>query len=763
MGSAMGAGTREVEEAMYAIERKNTDIRQLKEEMTRMQADLDKQEQTIDQLEREVAQLQATVETYKADKAAMELAEKAQTARNTRPSTGVSDEVALTKELAQTRKQSQDLETQNNQLKRQLLELSTDANKRYNEQQNQMQGLEMMLEEIKRQYDEFIAVSKIEHDAYKALQTAEYEKIKNQFEAHKQETYDEKRSMVIEHQGMLYTLQSLFDEYRKTAEFLFNAEVVKLEDELMTQALRYENEILYIAQAKDKFYADMMVSKDAKIMSLIEGSDLQSVLQKHEMDIENIRKEYASEIERIKSQQENEQKNLISLLQRQNTTLEGKTEKLQLHIRTLEGKIKDLLSTVETKSKAIQEREEQKAQMESHFQGLLEQERSKVSQLSQEKEFLRHKVIRLNMQSKGEGENTIENMLKRISRDTTDLSKNYGELSIKYDELLEEHSRLQKRVKERERWIEVLEKEIKKRNEEYSTMTKTFEDFLVSRARQNQKERNRRLLKMHDLAAAGDPIASENQFKNITMHGSPAMLASSAPSSASGSRPFGGGGPSAHIPDVVDKPRVGVPRLGGLASEKQDLERGNAYLRRFKTLSKAFAKGEFRPVGDSTTQAPIAATETTGPWQNFPLYARLEHPNMLPPVSPTASAQPRPVAQLYHESRGAAWSDPIQHPKPLVYQPTERDNAIASSSSIGSGSEDSLRVYDYEVQQAKAVVESTDTPMIGAFRGSKVAAAKPSPKKAQPPPKPAKAPGPPLTIGAGSHDKTSATPGAPAK
>ena len=66
-------------------------------------------------------------------------------------------------------------------------------------------------------------------------------------------------------------------------EYLFNDEVAKLEDELSSQAQRYQQETLYVIQAKDKFYSDMMVSKDAKIMSLIEGSDLQTLMQKHEL------------------------------------------------------------------------------------------------------------------------------------------------------------------------------------------------------------------------------------------------------------------------------------------------------------------------------------------------------------------------------------------------------------------------------------------------------------------------------------------------
>jgi len=39
----------------------------------------------------------------------------------------------------------------------------------------------------------------------------------------------------------------------------------------------------YVVQAKDRFYNEMMISKDAKIMNLIDGSDMQQIFQKQEM------------------------------------------------------------------------------------------------------------------------------------------------------------------------------------------------------------------------------------------------------------------------------------------------------------------------------------------------------------------------------------------------------------------------------------------------------------------------------------------------
>lgn len=164
--------------------------------------------------------------------------------------------------------------------------------------------------------------------------------------------------MAQEYQTILVSMQNHFEDYRKTSEFLFNAELIKLADQLTTQAQKYEAEILYIVQAKDKFYSDLMVSKDAKIMSLIEGSDLQSLMQKNELDLENLRKEHTKEIERVKADQEIESKNIIALLQRQNVNLETKCDKIQSHLKVMEGRMKELLVTIDQKNKVIAEREE---------------------------------------------------------------------------------------------------------------------------------------------------------------------------------------------------------------------------------------------------------------------------------------------------------------------------------------------------------------------------------------------------------------------
>lgn len=81
----------------------------------------------------------------------------------------------------------------------------------------------------------------------------------------------------------MLSIQYQSDEFRIAQEYIFNIETSKFQDLLSSQALRFEQEILYIIQVKDKVYAEMMIAKDGKIMSLIEGSDLQTLIQRNEM------------------------------------------------------------------------------------------------------------------------------------------------------------------------------------------------------------------------------------------------------------------------------------------------------------------------------------------------------------------------------------------------------------------------------------------------------------------------------------------------
>ena len=77
--------------------------------------------------------------------------------------------------------------------------------------------------------------------------------------------------------------------------------------------LKYEQEMRYIVRVKDQHYDEMMTAKDAKIMNLIEGTDFQALLIKHEMEMEQLRRKHAEDIEaRLNNTKPNEPNRIIA-------------------------------------------------------------------------------------------------------------------------------------------------------------------------------------------------------------------------------------------------------------------------------------------------------------------------------------------------------------------------------------------------------------------------------------------------------------------
>ncbi|OUM66641.1 hypothetical protein PIROE2DRAFT_6057, partial [Piromyces sp. E2] len=479
-------------------------------------------------------------------------------------------------------------EDKKKKFKDQILEISNSSNLKFNNQQIQLQGVETLVESIRLEYEEFIETTKLENESYNKSQKEEFDLLRNKFMQYKQEQNQKQRDSYWEFQSLLYSMQSQFEEYRATSEFMFNSEIAKMEDELTSLTLRYEQEILYIAQAKDRFYSDMMVTKDAKIMNLVEGSDLKEVIKHHELEIENIRREHACEIERIKSEQENEQSNIIALLQRQNSALESKCEKLSTHIKSQDDKLKDMLSIINQKNKIIIDKEDEKDRIELNLQKQLTSAMNKIYTLTQDCEYLRNKIIRLSLSAKGEGGNSIKNILKRITRETDKLSNDFDKVSSNYSTILNDYETF-------------LEKEVKRRTDEFDSMSKTFEDFITQRARQLRLERSDRLMRM--LQQQRQNNESENytnleRSRKDIIH-KQGTIKTVIPSTSSSNKTF---------VNQIDN-----------SQERIELERG---FERFKTLSKAFRNGEMMP----TTTKNYSFTQETGPWTKTELYNRIIKP-----------------------------------------------------------------------------------------------------------------------------------------
>ncbi|KXS20679.1 hypothetical protein M427DRAFT_66609 [Gonapodya prolifera JEL478] len=482
--------SKQLEEALLILDRRNNELQQLQSELDNSKATILQYQSGAEQSEREIRDLEEQVAQLRREQGELIMLHSNGSADSEDEEESTQDDAMTPSRKSKRPKQSTDTEDTSavvtnlkkqlveseetvRSLRKQVVEVATDANMRHNELQGELQGMEALIDSVRSDYAAFINTTRLEHETYKATQAAQYASLKSQLEAHRASDFAERKRLTKEYEGVLYSMQAEFEEYRAMSEFLFNAEVAKLEEELTSQASRYEQEILYVIQAKDKFYADMMVAKDAKIMNLIEGSDLQTLMQKHEVDMENLRRDHIRELERLKSDQESEAKSLIQLLQRQNSSLENKCEKLQAHIKVLESRIKESQSLLDARAKNYAEKEDSWVKREKDYEGKISEMLERNATLVREKEHLRHKVIRLNLDAKGEAGNGIDSMLKRISRDTIDLQNQYTELSIKYEDVSNDLQSSSKRLKEKDRFILYLEKEVSRRNEDSAGSAKS--------------------------------------------------------------------------------------------------------------------------------------------------------------------------------------------------------------------------------------------------------------------------------------------------
>lgn len=449
-----------------ALDKKVQENRQLQAEISRLQFELDTAHEATQTQETQVKELQQNLQKQKdwkpTEQATVVIKEEKE------------DNVGLKEELKQSK---QIIE----RLNQQIAEFGTDAAKKHSGLQVQLQSMEQLLQQMRLHYEEFVQITRLEHGALRDRLEQENAELRESFTQHKREQLEEHKAMINDHQSVLQTMQALFDEYRKTSSFLLNIEVSKLEDELMNQSLRYEHEITFIVHSKDKFYADMMVNKDAKIMSLIEGSDLTALLEKHEAELEAMRRECTLELQRFKTQQENEQTRIIALLQRQNSVLETKTEKLTTHIKNLDTRLRDLTAILEQKTKIILQKEEEHVNLVGLHHKEITQEKERYSMVFQEKENLRHKIIRMKMESRGAGKFSVQHMISKLNKESCDIAKQHADLLDQHEKMNIQMKKLDVKNRESRRIIENLNSEVKKRTNEYNSVVSVFESLIIAK------------------------------------------------------------------------------------------------------------------------------------------------------------------------------------------------------------------------------------------------------------------------------------------
>lgn len=182
-----------------------------------------------------------------------------------------------------------------------LLEVARDAAKKQHALQNSLQATRQFLEELKVEYEEFSATSRMEAELYRRTKGAEYNKLKEDFDAYRRTQYEANEELLRHNTDIVHALQRQFAEYRTTAEHLFENEARSLEDKLKSMNEKHAAEIRLLVRAKDQQFSSMVSSKDAKIMNLIEGTDYQKVLVRHHTEIAQLKDQHEIDLKKVYS------------------------------------------------------------------------------------------------------------------------------------------------------------------------------------------------------------------------------------------------------------------------------------------------------------------------------------------------------------------------------------------------------------------------------------------------------------------------------
>jgi len=419
-------------------------------------------------------------------------------------------------------------------LRNQLLNAGVEATKEQNRLQGELQSSRSFVEELKMEFEEYSEMCRVEFDRYKRSKHLEYQRLSEEFEVFKTKTQELNQTSHRELQDVVHTLQAQFSSYRSTAEQLFLKEAVAFEEKLKEQQEKYEKEMRFVVKSKDMHYNSMVTTKDAKIMNLLEGTDLQNVLINHQLELEVIAKQHTRDMEMVRQIAENEARRQVMQLRRQIHTLQQDAEQSKHQILGWQKKLNSTLEILAKQKASFQLTEEANADHIKEVQSKLSAAHNSIEKLNQQKENLRHRILRLRLQIEGKADDTLDSIVRRLAKETDKLNVDISELSSKYKSKVEDSNELLASRNKAVKSVSLLEDQLQARTKEYDDLVITFERFLKGRLRAEGKAK-----------VSSFPRASSKSSKSSRPTHRRLSGASSAQASPS---PFEEEDPQIHIP-----------------------------------------------------------------------------------------------------------------------------------------------------------------------------------------------------------------------
>jgi hypothetical protein len=465
----------ELEDAKLSVE-------DLKSQLRELNIELDESRLSLTKAKQMAAMFEATSNEAegKLSKAVKELADQAsELVRMTEMYMAVEKEA---KQIKQHKAMMRDKDRTINRLQRQLRLVSESGNRRLNSTQNSLQSNQQLLSELRDEYEEFYAITEQEWKQERELKDQEYERLEKAHTRLLSIQFEDKQHMMREHQEIIKALQTQFQEYRRTAEVLFKTEASKLEGRLHLQMEEYEEELNYVITMKDKVFDEMIACKDAKILTLIEGTDFQQLLIRHELEKEQMRRKAVEDINTARREWSIYQQKHDAIMQNKHVEQESQIKTLQAQINESNDKLHNLINRVSQDSQKIREIEDRHKDALKHKQDQLEKILKEKETMAQEKFNLRHRLIFYKSKAGGSADESVNSVVIRMQKEMKDISEKFTNLLAKYDDKVNEKVMLEKQTNILQEKLKKATKRLDIKTSDMEKLKATFEKHLGKKA-----------------------------------------------------------------------------------------------------------------------------------------------------------------------------------------------------------------------------------------------------------------------------------------
>lgn len=368
-----------------------------------------------------------------------------------------------------------------NKLERQLHLVLDTSSRKLNLTQNSLHSNQQIMSELRAEYEEFYALTEQEFQAERSERKAEYDRLEKQHTRLLSIQFEEKQHMLREHQAIVEALQTQFQEYRRTAEALFKAEAQKLEGKLHIQMEEYEEELRYVIRMKDKAFDDMIACKDAKILTLIEGTDFQQLLIRHELEKEQLKRTQAEEMTAARREWQVQQAKIDHAINQRQLKADAEMQTLKARLAEAEETFQSRVRDEQERSRRQEETARDDRLAMERLQKQLDASMQARETLEQEKLNLRHRLVFQKHRYGGHADESVSSLATRMKKEFAELSKKFDTLTADYNALLDRRAAEQKSQALLHAKVGKLEAQLAKKSARAAQVETTFEGYLSLR------------------------------------------------------------------------------------------------------------------------------------------------------------------------------------------------------------------------------------------------------------------------------------------